>query len=266
MKLRLSAYRIALFAIAPVLLFIALLAAGPIVQPDRYHEFAGAQRLLGVDNFWNVVSNLPFLLVGIYGFRLSFLKTIEMRRAWLAVFASAVLVFFGSSWYHLAPDDARLVWDRVPIALAFMALFAVLVGESVHEKLGNALLLPAMFFGVASVFWWRATGNLAPYIWVQAAPILMILLAPREGKRYLLYALACYVLAKLAEVRDAEIYAWTGEAVSGHVLKHLLAAAGVACFYYMLAAGPRAPHRPTMDLNRDRVRIQAQAVLPPEPK
>jgi hypothetical protein len=236
MNLRLNTYRIALFVLAPVALFIALWKAGPIAQPDRYHEFAGA------GNFWNVVSNIPFLVVGFFGARYAFLNRVEMRHAWMAVFASAVLVFFGSSWYHLAPDDARLVWDRVPIAMAFMAFFAALLGETVHEKLGNMLLVPAIVFGIATVFWWRATGDLAPYVWVQVAPMLMIALALGRGRLYMLCALACYVLAKLTELRDQEIYEWTGEAVSGHVLKHLLAAAGLGCFYFMLAA-PRPYNR-----------------------
>lgn len=240
MNLRLNAYRIALFVVTPPLLFIALVAAGPIAQPGSYHELAPSGRLLGVDNFWNVVSNVPFLIVGIFGVRFAFLNRVRMRHAWLAVFVSAVLVFFGSSWYHLAPDDARLVWDRVPIAMAFMAFFAALLGETVNEKLGNSLLLPAMAFGVATVLWWRATGNLAPYVWVQAAPMLMIPLASARGRGrlYMLGALAFYVLAKLAELRDHEIYAWTGAAVSGHVLKHLLAAAGLACFYFRAGLWP----------------------------
>ena len=41
----------------------------PIAQDPTYHQFADQRTLLGIPNFWNVVSNLPFVLVGAMGLR-----------------------------------------------------------------------------------------------------------------------------------------------------------------------------------------------------
>jgi hypothetical protein len=206
--------------------------------------------LVGVGHFWNLVSNLPFLVIGLMGLRATQRPAIGAARLeWRTVFAGAVLVSFGSAYYHLAPSDARLVWDRVPIAIAFMGFFSALVAENIDARLGRRMLAPALAFGFASIYWWRATGDLSAWIWVQAAPMLAIALvlglfpARHSHRRYMAYALACYVAAKLLELADRALMDWTGGLISGHTLKHLAAAAGVWCFYAMLVnrASRRSP-------------------------
>jgi len=41
----------------------------PIPQDQAYHNFADQRNILGVPNFWNVATNIPFVLVGIMGIR-----------------------------------------------------------------------------------------------------------------------------------------------------------------------------------------------------
>ena len=56
----------------PILFLFGLMAASlaglsllpPIPQDQGYHEFADQRMLLSIPNFWNVVSNLPFIAVG----------------------------------------------------------------------------------------------------------------------------------------------------------------------------------------------------------
>ena len=215
----------------------------PIAQIPGYHDLADQRSIFGIPHFWNIVSNVPFALIGLAGLVLMFRKNEEARAAWAAVFAASVLVALGSSWYHSDPNDATLIWDRVPIGIAFMGFLTALLVEHLEgmaRQLWQRLLWPLVLFSAYTVGWWSMTGDLSLWVWVQLAPMLavVLVLALLPGRythrRYLAYALACYAAAKLLEFADAPLMQWTGGLVSGHVAKHLLAAAGVWCFYVML--------------------------------
>ncbi len=126
------------------------------------------------------------------------------------------------------------------MTLAFMGLFVALLSEHTDESLGRFLLAPALVLGVASVGWWRYADDLRFYYWVQLAPLLLIpvllaLFSPKYTHRtYLLYGLGSYVLAKIAENYDQELFALTSNFVSGHSVKHVLAALGALFVYLML--------------------------------
>jgi hypothetical protein len=166
------------------------------------------------------------------------------RPAWIVFFAGATAVGVGSGYYHLHPDDASLVWDRLPMTLAFMGLFALLAGEHLEVRWGRALLWPLLAAGLASVLWWRWTGDLRPYAAVQFLPLLLIpglLLAfPKPGRGPLWCVLALYVVAKALEYWDGAILAATG-VMGGHAIKHVAAAAGIGVIAGWLGARARAP-------------------------
>jgi hypothetical protein len=201
-----------------LLLLGAILCLLPALhQDENYHHFADQRTLLGIPNFWNVVSNSPFAIVGILG--LLALSDLASR----ILFAGVLLTAFGSAYYHWSPDDTRLVWDRLPMTIVFMTLFALVIEERARSRLKE--LFPLLLFcGVASVFWWRFTGSLWPYALVQFIPMLAIptLLVMRPGKPGLWPVILFYGLAKLAEQFDASIYSLLP--LSGHTLKHLLGA------------------------------------------
>ncbi|HXF66069.1 MAG TPA: ceramidase domain-containing protein [Burkholderiales bacterium] len=236
---------LAVLLLAP-LLYLFLLHAAPIPQDRGYHLFADARAFLGLPNFGNVVTNLPFLIVGALGIeRCLRAPACGARLSWTVFFAAVALVSFGSAYYHLAPGDDALLWDRLPMAVGFMALLAALLAEHLSPALERPALALAIAAGVASVVLWRMSEDLRPYIWVQTAPFLAILflLAAYPGRyshrHYLLYGAGFYAVAKIAEHYDHGIYALTGTAISGHSLKHLLAAAAPYCVVLMLAR--RAP-------------------------
>jgi hypothetical protein len=209
----------------------------PIPQDPAYHRFADSRPFLGIPNFLDVASNLPFLAVGLVGLA-------RLRRAvrpgevgaWLCLFLGMALTAFGSAWYHLAPSNATLVWDRLPMTLGFMGFFAGIVGERISQKAYRLLLWPLVGIGVASVLFWYAgevqgRGDLRLYVLVQFFPLLLIplimaLYRPRytHGSAVFL-ALGFYTAAKVFEHFDHQIFAASGF-VSGHTLKHLAAAAG----------------------------------------
>ena len=215
------------------LLVLAMLAYGPIAQPDNYHHFADARGLLGVHGAGDVLSNLGFLLVGAYGL-LRWRRAppqVVARAPYGVFFAALALTAAGSAWYHLAPDDARLVWDRLPIALACGALLAAELQRAYPGAAWASISLPLLAVSaLASVVWWSITGDLRPYLLLQVAPPLLIPVlhwqagAPMARRAAFALAIVLYVLAKLCEVADGAVFEALG-VVSGHTLKHLLATA-----------------------------------------
>jgi hypothetical protein len=223
------------------LLALLFLYGKPIPQDPGYHVFADVRTCLGLPNFGNVASNLLFLAVGATGMAWCHRNPgSSARLSWFVFFLGVALVFFGSGYYHRVPNDDSLVWDRLPMTIAFMGLFAALLSEHLSARREFALLVPALVVGVASVFLWKATNDLRVYIWVQATPLLVIpyVIAAYPGRythrHYLLYGVGFYALAKMAEVLDYQVYDATWTVISGHSLKHLLAAAAPFCVYLML--------------------------------
>jgi hypothetical protein len=221
----------------------AMLAHGPIPQLPHYHEFADRRSWLGIPNAADVLSNVPFAIVAAWAWvRLRRASTrASLGAAWdgYAAFAAALaLTALGSACYHWAPDNARLVWDRLPIALACAALIQAVHAQT-HPREARRWQLAALAgFAVASVAWWawteaRGLGDLRPYLLLQAAPIVLVPLwqaqarTPRATRIAFGAALALYAVAKAAELADHAILDATG-LVSGHTLKHLVAALAAA--------------------------------------
>jgi hypothetical protein len=216
---------------------LATLLLPRIPQDPTYHLFADTRTIAGISNFWNVISNVPFAFVGIYGLA----RARRFALSWLApgyiVFCVAVIaVSLGSAYYHYAPSTPALVWDRLPMSLAFMAVFTLVLGDRVNPVLGRALLGPLLIVGAASVIYWSWTerhgvGDLRPYALVQFLPLLLIALmlwlyrGSRASTVWLWSSFLMYFLAKVAERFDAPVY--HALSFSGHSIKHLLSAAAV---------------------------------------
>jgi Ceramidase len=228
------------------LLLTALAAGGitaafflpPIPQDPAYHAFADRRTLFGIASFWNVVSNLPFIAVGIFALgRLSRVPHDGLQLPCLLLGLGVILVGIGSAYYHYRPTTATLVWDRLPMTMTFMALFSLVVSDRVSEPLGRALLWPLICAGAASVAYWYwreldQRGDLRAYAVVQFLPLLLIpaMLLTSRGRwlstGWLWGVLAAYLLAKAAESGDGALYDFMGFG-GGHSLKHVLAAAAV---------------------------------------
>ena len=210
----------------------------PIAQDPGYHEFADRRTLLDIPNFWNVATNLPFLVIGLLGLSWrSRLLSEALRSHYTAFVVGGALVGVGSACYHWAPSTPTLVWDRLPMTVAFMALFAAVVQDRLSERLGLGLLWPLVAAGAATIAYWywsetAGRGDLRPYAVVQFLPMLliplMLLLFRGTGLRdaWLWASFGAYVLAKFAEHFDTAVFVATGF-LSGHSLKHLLAALAV---------------------------------------
>jgi hypothetical protein len=230
--------RVLVLAAVTVVSLLALPFLPPVPQDQAYHLFADQRTCLGIANFWNVVSNLPFLLIGAAGLRLP--GPLSIRMIFLGVF----LVGFGSPYYHWAPSDGTLIWDRLPMTLGFMAILATIIGERVSERAGALMLWPLLAVGAISLVVYGVTGDLRLYGWVVFFPIAALLLifclfpARYTGTGMWLTAAALYAVAKAFEFFDAPVFA-AGQLISGHTLKHLFAAAG--CFVLLRNFQTRRP-------------------------
>jgi ceramidase len=209
-----------------IISLVALLPLPPLLQDQAYHRFADSREFFGIPNFWNVVSNLPFIAVGAAG-----LLRFHRDATTAVLFAGLFLTGFGSSYYHLDPNDSTLFWDRLPMTLCFAAILAAVVEERVDARAGAMLLRPMLAIGIFSLLLWRWTDDLKLYAWAQFFPFVSIILIlqlfpPRyTGSLFWAAAVAMYGLAKVLELYDAHIFSF-GQVLSGHTLKHVVAAAG----------------------------------------
>jgi hypothetical protein len=223
-----------------LLLAAALWLHGPIAQWNDYHAFADTRPWLGIPNAADVLSNLPFALIGAWAL-VAFLRPgppNAARPAWIALGLALIATAAGSAWYHWAPSDGPLVADRIPIAWACTAIVAALMAERGYRRFvtPSALVAGALVAAIA-VGYWHASSDLRLYLFVQALPLLLaptLLLArvrPVEPGAVPDAAwwqvLGCYLAAKAMEGLDGPVLAALG-VVSGHTLKHLLAALGAA--------------------------------------
>jgi hypothetical protein len=245
------AWRIWLLIVSAAAFAIAAVAVPAMPQPLSYHAFADCRTFWSVPNFFNVLSNVPFLVAGVMGIGIIWRgggKFIDAREQlpYLVFFLGALLTSIGSAYYHLAPDNARLVWDRLPMTLGFAGLVSAAIAERVQARTGIRSLWPLLAVGAGTVVYWYATerrgaGNIIPYAAYQAWSILAIvlLISLFPARRYshgrlLAWAAIWYGLAKIFETFDLQIFRLLGGAVSGHSIKHLLAGAGVLAIVQQL--------------------------------
>ncbi|UJP01741.1 MAG: alkaline phytoceramidase [Nitrosomonas sp.] len=228
-----------------ILIIVAAVLLPPFAQPDGYHYFADQRGFLGIPNFNDVASNLAFLFSGAAG--LIFLWRVQQNPAqttfqdrkeslpYWVLFSAIASVAFGSIYYHWTPDIDHLLWDRLPIVIAITALLSATLVERVSRAAGLGALPLLVVLAVLSVLYWywtelQGAGNLNFYIVVQFYSILLIVwISLCFPSRYthgngIYQIIALYAVAKVFEMLDAQIFAWTNGWISGHTLKHLIAA------------------------------------------
>lgn len=220
----------------------------PIAQDLNYHNFSDIKGFSYLPNALNVLSNIPFILVGTIGLiamnkqgkhSLNILSSNKL--SYFFLFLGSVLVGFGSGYYHFNPSNETLVWDRIPMTIAFMGLYSIIISEFVSEKVGRLSLIPLIILGVFSVLYWWFTeaggaGDLRFYAIVQFVPILIIPLMLifyrstfNDTNGYWILILT-YVGAKVFETFDHQIHGYMG-VISGHSIKHIVPALGL---YYLI--------------------------------
>ena len=250
------ATRLSLIIGISIVALVGLILAPRVPLGPHYHDFADQRTMFGIPNAQDVLSNIPFVIVGVWGFvwllgkssRAAFLDQRE-RIPYLLFFLGVALTGIGSFWYHLAPSSVRLPWDLLPMTCSFISIVVAMFMERVNTRIGLAALIPLLLLGVASVAYWyfsetQGHGDYKFYLFVQFfSPVLCALIIglfpPRySGMRYLVLVFCLFVLAKLFESYDQKIYSF-GRMASGHALKH--AVAGIACYWILRMLEVRHP-------------------------
>jgi surface polysaccharide O-acyltransferase-like enzyme len=218
---------------------VAVFFTDPIPQDHAYHNFADARKLFSIPNFWNVLSNLPFLIIGAAGFYSIASKKPQgifpqLTAAYLLFYTGIFFTGIGSAYYHLNPENSTLLWDRLPMTITFMAFFAIIIGEFIGLETGRKILLPLLFVGAISVLYWHLSemtgkGDLRLYALVQFLPIILIPVimllfkAKTDTTFFTWLVVIAYLIAKAFEIFDEQFLEITHQ-VSGHTLKHVVAA------------------------------------------
>ncbi len=223
-----------------------------VAQDPRYHLFADTTNCFNIPNFQNVASNIIFLFAGFYGAYVtqkyrrhtSYKELCFVVTFTLGLIATAA----GSVYYHLLPTTQTLVWDRLPMTIGFVGFFCWLFYKTINPPYLVYLYLSLLLFGFFSIYYWNLTelagfGDLRPYYYLQFGTIInsFILLTLFRIKDVLLEKatwsiFGFYILAKILELYDAQIYFITQELTSGHTLKHLAAGVGCVLFFYYFAS------------------------------
>mgnify|MGYP005836158565 CR=1 FL=1 len=261
-RLQREALALSLVAVAAV-----AVAVPPIAQWPEYHHFADRRDWLGLPNFADVVSNLFFTLVGLAGLLwlgrrpAGVFQDARERWPWVVFFGGLTLLGPASAYYHLAPDDRGLMLDRLTMAATFMGWLSIHLAERLDVRLALRLMPVLLVLGMGSVLYWYASelagrGDLRAWGYVQFWPVLLVAwLAWRRPARYtgssaVAVVYACYALALLVEWLDRPIFEATG-LLSGHTLKHLIAAAGAAwALYWLVTRRPVNPAPPCLHVGQ----------------
>ncbi len=233
---------------------VAVTFIDPVAQDLQYHQFADQSTYFKIPNTLNVVSNLFFAFVGLSGLfclciRRSLVVIDAIFPVYATFFAALVLIAPGSAYYHWMPDNQSLVWDRLPITLAFMSFFSIILAERMSLRFAKIMFLPLLITGVLSIAYWHyselaGVGDLRLYGIVQFLPMLLIpiILLMFDAKfthdRALWWFLGCYLIAKGFEAVDDQIFEFL-TLISGHSLKHLVASIG--CLIYLRYLQFRSP-------------------------
>ncbi|KAJ8774810.1 hypothetical protein K2173_017256 [Erythroxylum novogranatense] len=211
-------------------------------SPINYHFnfcfffFMITVTVTGVPNTLNVITNFPFLIVGVVGFILSLqgcLFNISLRGevwGWTLFFAGIVGMSFGSAYYHLKPDDARIMWDALPMMIAYSSLLSCFMVERLGQRIGLSCLFGLLLVVLLSMVYARTFNDLRLCMLFQLIPCIVIpglaFLYPAKytHSKYWLWAAGVCILSKFEAAFDRKIYNANRYFISGHSLEHLCSA------------------------------------------
>ena len=228
------------FLIGLIILLLLAIFLPAIAQNQNYHNFIDQRTFFRIKNASNTLSNLAFIVVGLWGL-INFYKNkyIKISNSFSVLlnlfFISIILTGLGSSYYHLSPNDFTLVFDRLALSFTFAVILAMLANIRISERSGFHTLAELIILAPLSVLLWNYNGNLTPYAVLQFGGIIIIiltLLLTKAQKQSPCFTslIILYGFAKVAEFYDVEIFKLSQNLISGHTLKHLIASIAVLVF------------------------------------
>lgn len=244
-------FRLVVLLLVSGSLLLLVFLRGPIPQDLQYHQFADKASGAGIANVWNVLSNVPFFIIGLVGMigvkqHDAIIGEAGVGQIARVFFIGLIATAIGSAYYHLAPTNSTLIWDRLPMTISFMAFFSFILAIHIHKRVGMASLWPLLGLGLISVVYWAYTesigsGDLRLYVVIQFLPLVLIplilLMFPAKSYRssYIWLVIGIYIVAKVLELYDHQIYSLIN--IGGHTLKHVVASlAGIAFLKALVSA------------------------------
>ena len=223
-----------------IILLILAIFLPSIQQNQNYHNFADKRVLFGVNNAFDTLSNLAFIIVGALGlfnfYNNQFIKISNSFSVILNLFfISIILTGLGSGYYHLNPNDFTLVFDRLVLTLVFTFVLAMVASIRISERSGFHTLAELVILGPFTVLIWNYNGNLTPYIILQYGGVVIVILTlilTKASKPSPCFTslIILYGFAKITEFYDEKIFTLSENVISGHTLKHLISAIAVIVF------------------------------------
>jgi hypothetical protein len=226
-------------------LVIILVFTPSLPQNEAYHNFADQRFLFCCNNSLDVWSNLPFILFALIGLFYTYKHPyLVIEKVYLyTFFGSTILVGLGSTYYHLTPNSQTLIWDRLPMTIAFMSLLSLIMHIFDMQKRARQFFPWLLILGISSIIYWSFSNDLRPYLLVQFVPIAWLPYQLCKVKNtcssYLWKLLSLYVIAKILELNDQAIFEFTHGQLSGHSLKHLFASFAVFMIVLMIKNNPK---------------------------
>ncbi len=238
-------YRGFVLIVVFIITAITLYFIDPISQDLAYHNFSDSRIYFGIPHFMDVLSNLPFIIIGILGWRLSvkFYRKTTMVNFLMAfiLFTGVCFTGIGSGFYHFAPDNFTLIFDRLPMTLVFTSFFATIIYDYVDRRVGAVAFYSLFIVGIYSIFYWYYSeiighGDLRLYAFIQFFPVVaipLILVFYNNNNLYtkqLILVFLAYAISKLSEYYDMELFGFF-KVISGHTIKHLFSALALYFVY-----------------------------------
>jgi hypothetical protein len=238
-------YRIIVLLSVFLVTAITMMFLDPIAQDLAYHKFSDVRAFFDIPYFMDVMSNMPFVVLGVLGFlvvgKAYKNKPMAFFLMTFTFFVGVFLTGIGSAFYHYAPNNFSLIFDRLPMTLVFTPFFATIIYDYVDRRAGAIIFYGLLLLGIYSILYWYYTevmgaGDLRLYAFVQYFPVVavpLILIFYKNSKLYtrqIIYAFGAYTIAKLCENFDTEIFEAL-QLVSGHTIKHLFSALAVYFIY-----------------------------------
>ncbi|MDY6970373.1 MAG: ceramidase domain-containing protein [Spirochaetota bacterium] len=231
--------RLIIICLITIAAIVIIFIHPPIAQDTSYHLFADHNQIFTIDNFWNVISNLGFLIVGSLGLIItrkipSQSQLTKTKFLYMFFFIGVFLTGLGSAYYHLQPNNITLVWDRIPMTIIFISFFSLVLCNYISLSFGKYTFPPFLIIGISSVLYWYITelegaGDLRLYVLVQFLPIVLMpfLLLKNNStylkQKYIWFTVLFYLLGKIPEILDKQIFEYL-HIIGGHPIKHILAA------------------------------------------
>jgi hypothetical protein len=227
---------VALFALRPIL------PHRDFADYGRFADDAGSRF-----NERNVLSNLGFVIVGAAGVLWAMRHRRELAddsAAVLTLFGGVIATAFGSAYFHLTPLDGgelnrfTLLWDRIPMTVAFAGLLALVLRDRVFHRPNRVALPMLALIGIATTLYWYWSWDLYPYAFFQlfaAAGTLLMISTLRPSfteSGYVAAGVFLFGISKVFEDFDRAIHSrWH---VGGHPLKHIAGAMAALMILFWL--------------------------------